>query len=409
MTAAAEGRAVPGSRAVAGTARLVIAVVLAVVGAWLAVELARRDAELGPPKGADRWVRAIDAAPAVTEADAAMARRVLRERPNDGRAYRVLAQAADLRGDAEEATRLYGIAVRLAPRDRVARAALVDRAFARGDVATAIGHLDVLLRVAPGTSAALLPLVARMLDREDVRTALVARLVARPNWRPSLGSALLANTTPVAAAETLLAELAKADTLTPSELDVRITLLQRLGRSEQARAAWLATLPPATRALAGPVLFDGGFEAPDVEGGFAWRMTPQTGVSLLPDDTGPAEGQSSLSLVFEGRAITGLGLEQPLALAPGRYRLSGRVSNATTAARPFVWEVLCLPAGRLLAAVELPAASADPPWTAFAGTVEVPAEGCTGYRLRLRYLARTLSERIVSGTLQLDALDLRRE
>lgn len=407
-TAAADRRAVPhGLPAVAGVARIALALVLVTGGAWLAVELARRDADLGPPKGADRLIRAIDAEPAVTDADVAMARQVLRERPNDGRAYRVLAQFADARGQTEEATRLYGIAVRLAPRDRLTRAALADRAFARNDIPAALEHLDALLRVAPGAREVLLPQLGTMLDREDVRAGLVKRLRANPNWRGALVPALLADTTPVAGAETLLAALASDDVLTPAELDARVTLLQRMGRPDAARAVWLATLPPAQRALAGPALFDGGFEAPDITGGFAWQTTPQTGVTLLPDDSAPAEGRGSLSLVFEGRAVTGLGLEQPLALAPGEYQLTGRAANDTNAPRPFAFELVCASDGRILGKVALPHPAAGRDWQPFAGILAVPAGPCTAHRLHLRYQGRTLNERILSGTLRLDALDLR--
>ena len=142
---------------------LLLAASLALGGGWLAVELAMRDADLGPPKGADRQMQAIDAEPAVTQADVATAHAILRERPHDGRAYRVLAQAADARGDREEATRLYEVAVRLAPRDRLTRAALIDRALTRDDVPAALEHLDALLRVAPGVRDTVLTELAKTL------------------------------------------------------------------------------------------------------------------------------------------------------------------------------------------------------------------------------------------------------
>lgn len=407
VTAAADGRAGRPRTGVASAWRIGVALVLAGGGAWLAIQLAQRDADIGAPQGADRLLRSIDADPAVSDADVQQARRILHERPNDGRAFRVLAQAADARGDTDAATRLYTIAVRLAPRDRMARAALADRAFARGDLATAMKHVDALLRIAPATRETLLPQLASMLDRADVRAALIPHVQASPNWRGALVPALLAKTTPAAGAEALLAELARVHALTPAEINARVTLLQRLGRPADARAVWLATLPPAQRALAGPALFDGGFEAPDVTGGFAWQITPQTGVSVLPDGTEPAEGQGSLSLVFEGRAVTGIGVEQPLALNPGRYRLSGQADNSTTAPRPFVLQVTCTTGGAA-GSVELPDPRPGPGWHAFVGSVDVPP-GCTGQRLQLRHLGRSLNERIISGTLRLDALDLRSE
>ena len=112
-------------------------------------------------------------------------------------------------------------------------------------------------------------------------------------------------------------------------------------------------------------------------------------------------------MVFEGRSVSALGLDQPLALAPGRYHLIGKVANYTTASRPFALEVVCTTSGRLAGSVELPAARSGRRWQSFSGAVEVSGDACTDHVLRLRYLGRSLNERILSGTLRLDALDLR--
>jgi hypothetical protein len=47
-------------------------------------------------------------------------------------------------------------------------------------------------------------------------------------------------------------------------------------------------------------------------------------------------------------------------------------------------------------------------WTRAAAGFDIPDAGCPGQRLRLRYSGRSLQERLVSGTLRLDAIHLNR-
>ncbi|MGN6513304.1 MAG: hypothetical protein ACTHKZ_06995, partial [Lysobacteraceae bacterium] len=197
----------------------------------------------------------------------------------------------------------------------------------------------------------------------------------------------------------LLDRLAAATPLTATEADTRAGLLRRLGRDAEARAGWLAGLPAAVRA-GSALLTDGGFEAPGLAGAYAWQQTPPPGVALRDDPIAPAEGAHALALDFSGRAISGTGLQQALALAPGRYRLDARSDNATDAQRPFAWQVDCAGGGTPLLTLPLPSV---PHWQASAATFEVPA-GCGGQRLRLAYLGRSLADRRVGGTLRVDAM-----
>ena len=131
--------------------RWTTAIAAAAVMAIAAIQLARVDADLGAPFGPDRIVHALDASPALASTDAAQARLALRDRPVDGAAYRVLAQAEDAVGHADRAGALYATAVGRWPRDRIARAELADRAFAGEDIEAGLTHLDALLRVFSGS------------------------------------------------------------------------------------------------------------------------------------------------------------------------------------------------------------------------------------------------------------------
>jgi len=384
--------------------RIVAVGCLLAVGTWMALGLSRVDAILGSPKGPDRQIRALD--DGVVEgspARVARAKAILRVHPIDGRAFRVLAQAATA---AEQAQALNAIAVRRAPRDRLTRAAAIDRAFASGDVESGMEHLDALLRVDAGVREGMLQRLALLLAHDEIQNALLDRLSHAPDWRPSLAAVLKSPQTPAAPAAHLLERLAARTLLLPGEVDARIALLGRLGRNAEARAAWLQSLPGQVKNKDDVWLFDGGFEHPEISDGYGWRIAQQPALAVVYDDVAPLEGRYALSLAFTGRAVTAPGLEQSLALTPGRYRLELALENGTEAVRPFVLEVICMGASTPQLSLPLPAAAAS--WTRSSGSFDIPDTGCPGQRLRLQYAGRSLQERLVSGNLRLDAIHLNR-
>lgn len=392
---------------VAGAAALLLAAV--------ALLLLRVDGRSGTPSGPDRLVQQADADadPASVPADASLAQRVLASRPIDGRAFRLLARIAVAQGEQDRADALHGIAARRAPRDRLTRAALADRAFARGDTGEGIAQLDALMRIAPGLRDELLLRLAPHLGDDALQRALVEHVAASPNWRPHLASVLVAMETDTRAGETLLARLAARTTLSPQELAARVTLLQRLQRPTEARQVWLAALDARDRAGADadadpdpdpdPAVFDGGFEHPDVAGGYGWRIGSPPGIDIAYATHDAAEGNSALWLHFEGRAVERLEVEQWLALPAGTWRLEFAANNATDSSRPFVWEIVCQATGASFARAQLPAAASRPQWEKVSVVFAVPTD-CTGQLLRLRHLARSLVERRLTGALGIDAM-----
>ena len=370
--------------------------------AWGAVALARVDGTLGSPAGPDRLVTASDPIEAPQVA-ADNARRALRDRPIDGRAYRLLAQATAAEADFEHTLGLYRIAAERWPRERIAQAVLADAAFAAGEWDTAIEHFDALLRVAPASRAALLAAITPHLEREPLRDALLRRLALDPPWRAALPATLLADAAPAAPAEQLLAAL--ADILPPNEPEIRArtTLLQRLGSAGAARQAWLETLEPDARAIGeqpGNHVFDGGFELGTLGGGYDWQADMPPGAAAGLSDIDPHEGTQALSVAFSGRAVQFAHLRQQLALAPGDYRLESWSDDRVRTARPFAWHVGCVGEGGSLLELPLPQ---DPGWQHSSAAFQVP-EGCNTQQLILRHTGRNLSERRLRGTLRLDAV-----
>ncbi len=387
--------------------RIVIAVLLALAMAYGAVQLARVDATLGAPKGADRLLASVDAEPAVPAADADTARAMLHARPIDGRAHRVLGQVADAGGDTAAAAEHYTRAVQRAPRDRIARAQLAERAFAKGDIAIGLEHLDVLMRVAPSVRGDALALLAPNFANPTLQQALIVRLVQDPPWRTALPAVLQADATPKAGAADLLAALAERSPLTTAETEARIAVLRQLGRAGEGRQAWLAALPAEASGADKAFVFDGGFEQPEVTGGYAWRLNPPPGVGIGHDPVAPVAGSQSLAITFESRDITGIGLEQWLALPPGLYRLDSRAENGTDSPRPFEWQIACQDDGRVLATSPLPPNGPALAWADVGSDFGVPMD-CPAQVLRLVQRGRSLAERRYSGVLRLDDVRITR-
>jgi hypothetical protein len=377
---------------------MVLAIAVAACLGWLAWCVARADADIGPPFGPDRLIASMD--PAALPADAAdRAWLALRDRPIDGRAYRVLAQVAEQDGYQAKAAELYAIAARRWPRERLAQAKLAEMAFTSGNPAIGITHLDALLRVAPDARGPVLEALLPAMADPKLRAAMVQRLQLAPPWRSTLSHALLAKTAPPETALSLLAGMAEAGPLSAAEVQARVDLLDRTGQHPLARTAWLESLEEHQHDRQAP-LFDGGFEHPEVSGGYGWRWRAPPGVAMGMEALAPLEGKRAMSLQFEGRAVRFDDLAQYLALPPGRYALSASADNRVRSRRAFVWEIRCSEGGRLL--LELPLSMEDG-WQAVRSTFSVP-EGCSRQELRLRHTGRSLAERQMRGTLRLDAM-----
>lgn len=383
--------------------RLLLATTLAALVLWGALALQRVDTSWWPAAGPDRLIKSMDADPALAPGDAANARTMLRDRPIDGRAYRVLAQAAGTQGDVSRRDALHAIAARRAPRDRPTRAASIDRAFASGEPDVAFEQLDALLRTAPQLRDPLLRALLPLLHDPRVRTALVERLASDPPWRSALPPILLDEGSPPGSALSLLAQLGQRSPRTAKETEAYVTLLQRAGRDAEARREWLHAVSPRADA-AHALLFDGGFEQPDVAGAFGWHIGQPPGVTVENAREDVAEGRHALSFDFADRAINGFALDQSITLAPGRYRLQVAYDNDTDSTRPFVWKIMCKRGRPTLLRLELEAGRTLG-WRHGGADFQVPS-GCAAQTLALRHDGRSIAERQFKGRLRLDGMQI---
>ncbi|PZQ18719.1 MAG: hypothetical protein DI564_05385 [Rhodanobacter denitrificans] len=332
-------------------------------------------------------------------AAARTAQQLLAREPANGTAFAVLARAlGDAGGDARQLER-YRIAARRAPRDVSIRGWLVAHELQAGDFPAALEHIDALLTLPSRDRARLLESVAKLAADPAFADALAVRLGERPRWRADL--LRVASAMDVATADPLFAALQRNADLSASERGPWLDALIRQGRWGEAFARWAGALPGPPQAL--PLLYNGAFAVPPSNAGFDWRVRRVDGVVF--ERVADSDG-SFARLRFLGSPVGRAGLEQPLLLAPGRYRL-GLVARASDLrAEPGLeWSISCAGDGRRVATVRI---AAGPRWEAIAAAFEIPPDDCDGQWLRLINSATPGVAQRIRGELELRDLRIDR-
>lgn len=360
------------------------------------------------PEALYRQALRLASDPAQAEAAADHARHALRVNPLDGRSYRILGTLADAAGDRDQAARLFRVAAERTPRDLPSRAWLLDYRLAEGDLPAAMQNLDLMLRVNPGLFATLEPMLLSLAAAPQAQDALAAKLAEAPPWRPRLLQ-LLANKSPDAETVAPLFERLRQAPggLAPGELAAWVDRLGREGRWGQAYLVWVSQLPPERLVGLGN-LFNGSFEWAPGQGAFHWRFGRIAGARVDRLPTEGADGKLALRVAFEDRRVPFAHVRQLLALAPGRYTLSGRFRpDNLRSERGLVWTITCASGGPPLG--ETAPLRGNGPWREFEAGFDVPAENCGAQWLVLRLPARIPAEQRIGGHLWFDALKISRE
>jgi tetratricopeptide (TPR) repeat protein len=308
------------------------------------------------------------------------ARRLLQVEPLQGRAFRVLAEVAAARGDASSALRLYSIAAARAPRDTRAHAWLAQRYLERGDFAAALAHIDRILRVDPVRISAVAPVLVKLATDRRFAEALAQTLRQAPPWQDGMLRALL---DPVkgdpGAAGYVLGALLHEGALSATDRARWLDGLIARGRWGEAYARWVGMLPILPQRL--PLLYNGDFGQVPGSGGFDWRVRRVPGVLVAFEPVAGSSGPAAY-LRFLGRRVGATGLEHPLLLAPGRYRLALRMrAQALHSEDGLQWQLACAGPINVIARSEPIDGSFG--WRQQRLDFDIPAQGCPGQWLRL--------------------------
>lgn len=201
-------------------------------------------------------------------------------------------------------------------------------------------------------------------------------------------------------------EASEVRTTTDQEQRWFIERLIREGQMPEAYLAWVNTLAPEELSGLGFV-YDGGFELPPANHGFAWVARPPAnrGIVITPARTAGMGGQAALRLDFRGDRQRFSHLFQRLFLAPGAYQVSGRVRpQGLEARRGLQWRLACSQGMQgLLGESELFTGEGD--WREFSFQVVVPP-GCSGQILRLQSAGSRDVDHEVAGTIWFDDLTI---
>jgi hypothetical protein len=331
-----------------------------------------------------------------------LARKAIRLRPLESRAYRILAAAYEREGRIADATAAHRAAVAVSPSNVPSRLWLASCDLQRGDFDSALGHLDHALRAEPARQSDVFPPLLSGLGNPAFDGALIDRLGARPPWR-SAWLAAVAESAPLPLALEYFDALAPGAGLTDAEARAWLERLARERRWDLYARFWQMG-SKAHPMRSNPWLVDGEFEEASSGYGRDWQIGRAPGATItLSTGSGRRNGGRALTIRFANQRVPFRHVGQLLLLPPGRYELVGEVRlDDLRAARGLRWQVVCIdgPAGIL---GRTPALKGRQDWTTWRVPIDVP-EDCPAQRIELALEAIGPSEELVGGTVRFDGL-----
>lgn len=332
-----------------------------------------------------------------------IARRLLARESLQGEGYRVLAAAADARGDKARAFALYEIAERRAPRDLQTLAWLTQRMLEQGRYAEALVRIDRILRMSPQRAAGIVPVLVKMARDPDFAAALATCLKESPPWRPAMLAGLRdgAAGDPVAEGR-VLQFLQEQGGLSEDEFAQWVDSLITQGRWGEAYARWLGTVTLPAQKL--PWLFNGDFSQNPTGRGFDWRLSQTPGVLVTFEPDAGAQGMAA-HLAFMDRQVANAGIRHALVLPAGPYVLSLRMRAAgLRSALGLQWRLSCAAPGGVLATGN--PVDGNFAWRTDAVDFDVPRTGCQGQWLELVNPVHSGAAQRVAGDLWIDLVEV---
>jgi hypothetical protein len=333
-----------------------------------------------------------------------LATRVLAKDPLNAAAYRLL---AEMTPDSDQVRILMQQAVSRSRRETVALFWLLNDSFYRKDYQASLNHADILLRTRPELADYVLAYVLFIAEDPKGLPLIVQALAKNPGWRKQFFGVLPRGIRGADLPFQLAAALkAEGRPVSASELSPLLDALIRNNRADAAYNLWLQHLSEADLSALG-LLTNGSFAKPPSGLPFDWRIAPGLNASaeLVPSDS----AGGALHVRFITGRVRFPELTQVVFLAPGRYRLEGRLRGRITARRGLRWQLLCAAgARRPLGETEMLMGDAQQ-GRSFALDAEVPAGGdCVGQIVRLYHDSRSASEELISGEVWFEGLHLER-
>lgn len=263
------------------------------------------------------------------------------------RALRVMATAADLRGETARATSQMLLANRLSRRDLLTQLWAIEFAIGRGNVDGVLRHYDAALRTKPDSQTILFPVLAGGLGEAGVRRSFAPYLRKAPDWMvPFLTYAAERGSNPQALV-TLLATDGRGTVGQTGEVPSKLlTRLLSIGAVRDAER-YAHTLPAYHVGLEQDISLNSATMAASLRP-LTWAGQEQNGLFARPN-----EGEESFH-IFADTGTTGDVLERFLSIRPGRYvfAVNQEIASAGVGASA-TWRLDCLHNGQFVRVWEL--------------------------------------------------------
>jgi hypothetical protein len=338
----------------------------------------------------------------------AFVEQALENAPINARGARILGLLAVVEKNDAAASRFMDAAVRFSLRESSAAYWLMRKRVEEENYKDAVYYADILMRTRPEIGAYVISTLARMVENGRAGEEVKAVLAGNPPWRRDFFKLLPASITDARTPLSLLLPL--RTTATPpaaAEINPYLIFLTAHKFFDLAYYAWQQFLPPGQ--LGHALLFNGSFETPPSGGPFDWTIMPGSGVTIdivpRPDD---GKGHALLVEFQHGR-VEFHSVTQLVVMTPGAYRFTGKYKGELSGSSGLKWRVACVAETAAIQAGESPVITgAAPAWRDFAFSFTVPEAGCGAQRVRLDLEARMASERLVSGHILFDELEIQR-
>ena len=324
-----------------GPMRILLSLVVAVIGGWLAIELSisgigrykNPEAALALMPGdsialaarADQLLAANQTRP--NPQVQRLATRALKEQAMNAKAIRILGYVAEAKGDRPLALAFMQLAERLSRREPGAQLWLIEYHAQANNTTKTLKHYDILLKTKPDTQTLLFPRLSNAIADAPIRTALLPYVRKDVPWTSSFLWHAINTDKNLSNIVDLIIENGGFPKNKPGDNSSREQEKRLIGRlvSENRFAdarRIFALVPGANPAL----LTNAGFEKHDRDGRFGamgWQIMddPNAG-SGFGDGKGLGKGQGKPTLsIFANSATTRVVASKLLYLAPGSYRV----------------------------------------------------------------------------------------
>ncbi|MGA7329549.1 MAG: hypothetical protein WBX25_34980 [Rhodomicrobium sp.] len=326
--------------------------------------------------------------------------------PLDAAAFRMLGEAVE---ESDHIRVLMQQALGRSRRETLAALWLLKDSYERRDFEGVLNYANILLSTRPDLNRAALSYLLRAANYPSGRDLLITALAAAPSWREQFFEMAGHSPSSLNATLSLVAALRETDKpVSQKEITSYLNFLVGINRTDLAYNAWLQLLPESKLGNLG-FLANANFETKPSGVPFDWQI--DTGVNAIAEFVPmPEEGASHALHIrfFDGR-VKFPEVTQTVLLAPGHYRLEGKLRGTIVGKRGLRWQIHCASGARSSIAETDMLLGESQQWRIFSLEAEVPSlDECRGQTLRLFHDSRSASEELLSGEVWFTGLSLER-